>query len=473
MRCVGECHGCGIIPSESQEGSLPGRTATKESLRISRHLPGKTKLLGHERTQGEASQVSGDRFVVQKHDARRLHYDLRLELDGVLKSWAVTRGPSLVPGEKRLSVHTEDHPLQYIDFEGVIPAGQYGGGTMIVWDQGRWIPEGDPHADYARGRLTFTLEGERLKGKWHLVRTSGKPGERNEQWLLLKSDDEAARTSEDPDILEEETTSLKSGRTIEELAAQGDIRVDHAAREKVARSGSEKSRRPLKVKGAKKGILPAFVEPALAQLVESAPRGGNWLHEIKLDGYRMQARIDGGQVQLLTRKGLDWTAKFKPIANVLKELKIPSALFDGEIVVEDEAGVSSFSALQQELKGGKGERFVYYVFDLLYLDGEDLRKATLADRKAALRLLFDDLPQGGAIRFSDHLEEDGATLVRHACRMGLEGIISKRADQPYRSGRGDDWVKSKCTQRQELVIAGYLPSSAMQEGCGLPGHGCL
>ncbi|EIM26258.1 DNA ligase D [Microvirga lotononidis] len=412
------------------------------------------------------AKSQGNRFVVQKHDARRLHYDLRLELDGVLKSWAVTRGPSLVPGERRLSVHTEDHPLKYIDFEGVIPAGQYGGGTMIVWDQGRWIPEGDPHADYARGRLTFTLEGDRLKGKWHLVRTRGKPGEKNEQWLLLKSDDEAARTSEDPDILAQETTSLKSGRSIEELAAQGAIRVDHAAREKVARSKPQKSRRPLKVKGAKKGILPAFVEPALAQLVESAPRGGTWLHEIKLDGYRMQARIDAGQVQLLTRKGLDWTAKFKPIANALKELKIPSALLDGEIVVEDEAGVASFSALQQELKGGKGERFVYYVFDLLYLDGEDLRKATLADRKAVLRLLLDDLPQGGAIRFSEHLEEDGATLVRHACRMGLEGIISKRADQPYRSGRGDDWVKSKCTQRQELVIAGYLPSSASKKAVG-------
>ena len=178
----------------------------------------------------------GDRFVVQKHDARRLHYDLRLEMDGVLKSWAVTRGPSLVPGEKRLSVHTEDHPLKYIDFEGVIPAGQYGGGTMIVWDQGRWIPEGDPREDYARGRLTFTLEGERLKGKWHLVRTRGKPGQKNEQWLLLKSDDEAARTSDDPDILEEETTSLKSGRTIEELAGQGEIRIDHAKREKVAKA---------------------------------------------------------------------------------------------------------------------------------------------------------------------------------------------------------------------------------------------
>jgi len=415
--------------------------------------------------KAKRAKAQGNRFVVQKHDARRLHYDLRLEMDGVLKSWAVTRGPSLVPGEKRLSVHTEDHPLQYIDFEGVIPAGQYGGGTMIVWDQGRWIPEGDPRADYERGRLTFTLEGERLQGKWHLVRTGGKPGQKNEQWLLLKSDDEAARTSDDPDILDEETTSLKSGRTIEELAAEGDIRVDHAARDKVARSRSKKVRRPAKIDGAKKAILPAFVEPALAKLVESAPTGSEWLHEIKFDGYRMQARIGGGKIQLLTRKGLDWTAKFKPVANALKDLKIPSALLDGEIVVEDEAGVSSFSALQQELKG-KGQSFVYYVFDLLYLDGDDLRKATLADRKAALRLLFDDLPHGGIIRFSDHLEEDGATLVKHACRMGLEGIISKRANQPYRSGRGNDWVKSKCTLRQELVIVGYLPSSTSKKAVG-------
>jgi bifunctional non-homologous end joining protein LigD len=443
-----------------------GRTATKRASSSLATYRAKRNFSITSEPKAKRAKSQGDRFVVQKHDARRLHYDLRLELDGVLKSWAVTRGPSLVPGDKRLSVHTEDHPLKYIDFEGVIPAGQYGGGTMIVWDQGRWIPEGDPNADYARGRLTFTLEGERLKGKWHLVRTRGKPGERNEQWLLLKSDDDAARTSEEPDILEEETTSLKSGRTIEELAGEGEIRIDHAAREKVAKSRVGNTRRPTKVDGAKKGILPAFVEPALAKLVESAPRGTNWLHEIKLDGYRMQARIDGGKVQLLTRKGLDWTAKFKPVANALKALNIPSALLDGEIVVEDEAGVSSFSALQQELKGGKGERFVYYVFDLLYLDGEDLRKATLADRKAALQLLFDDLPQGGAIRFSDHLKEDGATLVRHACRMGLEGIISKRADQPYRSGRGDDWVKSKCTLRQELVIAGYLPSSASKKAVG-------
>jgi bifunctional non-homologous end joining protein LigD len=226
--------------------------------------------------KAKRSPARGNRFVVQKHDARRLHYDLRLEMDGVLKSWAVTRGPSLVPGEKRLSVHTEDHPLKYIDFEGVIPAGQYGGGTMIVWDQGRWIPDGDPHDAYARGRLTFTLDGARLKGKWHLVRTRGKPGQRSEQWLLLKSDDEAARTPDGPDILEQETTSLKSGRTIEELAAQGDIRIDHAERAKVAKARPQKARVSV-VDGAKEGVLPTFVEPALAKLVESAPRGSEWL----------------------------------------------------------------------------------------------------------------------------------------------------------------------------------------------------
>ena len=292
----------------------------------------------------------GNRFVVQKHDARRLHYDLRLEMDGVLKSWAVTRGPSLVPGEKRLSVHTEDHPLKYIDFEGVIPAGQYGGGTMIVWDQGRWIPDGDPHDAYARGRLTFTLEGERLKGSWHSCARAASPGRRASNGSCSSPMTRPPATPDDPDILEEETTSLKSGRTIEELAAQGEIRIDHAEREKVAKARPQKARVSV-VEGAKKGILPAFVEPALAKLVESAPRGSEWLHEIKFDGYRMQARIDGGEVQLLTRKGLDWTAKFKPVAKALKELKIPSALLDGEIVVEDEAGVSSFSALQQELKG--------------------------------------------------------------------------------------------------------------------------
>jgi bifunctional non-homologous end joining protein LigD len=415
--------------------------------------------------RAKRAKAKGNRFVVQKHDARRLHFDLRLELDGVLKSWAVTRGPSLVPGEKRLSIHTEDHPLEYLTFEGVIPAGQYGGGTMIVWDEGRWIPEGDPHEGYASGRLTFALEGRRLKGRWHLVRTRPKPRDTKEQWLLLKSDDEHAR-HDGPEIVDTETTSVLTGHTIEELAQGGQVRADHRARAKVAATRSTTTLTPAKIAGSKKGVLPPFVEPSLAKLVVNAPTGPEWLHEIKFDGYRLQARIDGGRVRLLTRKGLDWTAKFQPVADALKELRLPSALIDGEVVVEDESGVSSFSALQQDLKAGRSDRLAFYAFDLLYLDGQDMRKASLLDRKSLLQLALDDLPAGGVIRFSDHIADDGDSLIRHACRMGLEGIVSKRSDLPYRSGRGDHWLKSKCTQRQEFVIAGYVPSTTSRKAIG-------
>jgi bifunctional non-homologous end joining protein LigD len=242
---------------------------------------------------------------VQKHDARRLHYDLRLELDGVLKSWAVTRGPSLVPGEKRLAVHTEDHPMEYLTFEGVIPKGEYGGGTMIVWDQGRWTPLGDVHKGYAKGHLDFTLEGERLNGRWHLVRMRQRPREKKEQWLLLKGDDEFARKAGGPELTDEELTSVLSGRTNDELAAANAVREDHAARAKVVASGAKPSPSLARVPGAKKAILPVFLEPSLATLAEKAPKGEQWIHEIKFDGYRLQARVDGGKVQLLTRKGLD------------------------------------------------------------------------------------------------------------------------------------------------------------------------
>lgn len=415
--------------------------------------------------RAKRGREGGSRFVVQKHAARRLHFDLRLELDGVLKSWAVTRGPSLVPGEKRLAIHTEDHPLDYLTFEGVIPAGQYGGGTMIVWDVGRWIPDGDVHKAYAKGHLAFTLEGRRLKGRWHLVRTRPKPRETKEQWLLLKSDDAAARRAGEPEIVDEDATSVLSGRTIEELACEGEVRADHAARTKVAASGSKKQARVEAVPGARKGILPPFVAPCLAKLAP-APRGAQWLHEIKFDGYRMQARIDGGTVRLLTRKGLDWTEKFRPIAQALRDLGLASALIDGEVVVEDAAGVSSFSALQQDLAENRMDRMAFYAFDLLYCDGRDLRGATLLDRKSLLQLLLDDVPAGGVIRFSDHIVDDGASLIRHACRIGLEGIVSKRADKPYRSGRSDVWLKSKCTQRQEFVIGGYVPSSTSRKAVG-------
>ena len=411
--------------------------------------------------KGEKAKASRGRFVVQKHDATRLHYDLRLEHDGVLKSWAVTRGPSLVAGEKRLAVQTEDHPMKYLDFEGVIPKGEYGGGTMIVWDQGTWTPEGDAAKGLKKGHLSFTLKGKRLKGAWHLVRMRAKPKEKRSNWLLIKSEDAAAAAPDATPITEARIRSVKSRRSNADLAKSGALRPDHKARAAVAKS--RKAALP-KATG-RKAILPDFVAPQLATLVDAAPKGAKWLHEIKFDGYRIEARIDGGKVRLLTRSGLDWTAKFKPVAEALKALKLPSALMDGEIVVEDAGGRSDFSALQAALKAKGGGDFVYHVFDLLYFDGLDLRSAPLAERKAVLAQVL-DAASSGTVRFSDHISDDGETMVRHACQLGLEGIVSKRADAPYRSGRGKDWLKTKCTDRQELVIAGYAPSSVTRGAIG-------
>ncbi|GGK53968.1 DNA ligase D [Salinarimonas ramus] len=433
------------------------------------------------------------RFCVQKHAARRLHYDLRLELDGVLLSWAVTRGPSLVPGEKRLAVHTEDHPLDYLTFEGLIPEGSYGGGAMIVWDEGTWEPEGDPAEGMRRGRLTFRLEGERLAGRWHLVRTGAGKERRastKENWLLLKSDDEAARAAGDADILAEADTSVRSGRTIEDLKSEGVRRADwdekqadpkakpsarttSSTKAKAARAAKEKPAAdpraaldPATVTGAKRGKLPPFVEPCLATLSEVAPTGEAWLHEIKFDGYRIQARIANGRATLLTRKGLDWTSKFEPLAHALSQIVPGSAVVDGEAVVEDTRGVSDFGALQAALKAGDTGCVVYHAFDLLHLDGVDLTGAPLAERKRLLALLLDDAPAGGAVRLSEHIPGNGEAMKRHACRIGLEGIVSKRADRPYRSGRGEDWRKTKCSARQEFVIAGYVPATNRRKAVG-------
>lgn len=408
----------------------------------------------------------GVRFVVQKHAARRVHYDLRLEHDGVLWSWAVTRGPSLVPETKRLSVRTEDHPLKYLDFEGVIPAGEYGGGTMIVWDYGRWQSEFDPVAGLEKGHLSFFLEGERLKGQWHLVRLKQKPGERTESWLLMKAEDEFARPSGAPDILEENTTSALTGREIAEVTAAEDIRADHSARKKVAAKRRVALPDPKKVRGAKPGLLPTFVEPSLAALADRAPSGERWIHEIKFDGYRSQARIDGKEIQILTRKGLDWTKRFTGVAKTLTKLGLGSALLDGEIVVEDTAGRSSFSNLQSDLQEGRQDRLIYHVFDILYLEGVDLRAAPLIERKHLLRQVLDRLPANANVRYSDHLEDGGEAMFTHACRLGLEGIISKRRDLPHRSGRGDHWRKRKCVLGQEFVIGGFIPSTAGKGAVG-------
>src|SRR6516225_12440319 len=325
---------------------------------------------------------TGAGFVVQKHDARRVHYDLRLELDGVLKSWAVTRGPGLVVGDKRLAVHTEDHPIDYLEFEGNIPRGEYGAGAMIVWDRGHWMPQGDPHKALHKGHLEFALAGQRLNGRWHLVRIRPRPGEKTEPWLLIKAEDEFARAAGDPAIIDEEATSFLSGRTTEELAAQGELRADHASRAKVVRARKAVGPMVEAVRGARKGILPPFLEPSQALTAERPPTGDKWVHEIKYDGYRIQARIDGSKIKLLTRKALDWTQRFPRLVAALKSLKLASAWIDGEIVVEDTAGIPSFNLLQADLSEGREDRLRYFVFDLLYCEGFDLTKATLVDRKA-------------------------------------------------------------------------------------------
>jgi bifunctional non-homologous end joining protein LigD len=417
----------------------------------------------------KAAAAQGGAFVIHKHAARRLHYDLRLEHDGVLWSWAVTRGPSLDPDEKRLAVHVEDHPLEYGSFEGTIPEGQYGAGSVIVWDEGRWVPEGDPAFGMEKGHLSFILEGHKLTGQWHLVRLKPRRGEKRDNWLLIKVDDAAAR--HDGDILESAPNSVTSGLSVEDIgsgkAAKPKVwaRTKRPGSDDVSSAGDKPVRaakaKPLrKAKAKAEGdALPRFVEPCLATLQEKPPAGESWLHEVKFDGYRLQARIEDGKAVLLTRSGLDWTDRFgATLAKALGDLPCDTALIDGEVVALGDNGLSSFSALQEALSEGRTGQLVFFAFDLLHLDGEDLRADPLLARKERLEALFQTIKGETPLRYSEHFIEPGQTMLRHACRMGLEGVISKRADAPYRSGRGRDWIKSKCTQRQEFVIAGYVPS---------------
>ncbi|MCJ8142256.1 DNA ligase D [Ancylobacter sp. A5.8] len=408
---------------------------------------------------GETAGAAGHAYLIQKHAARRLHYDLRLEMDGVLKSWAVTRGPSLVPGEKRLAVHVEDHPLDYGSFEGTIPKGQYGGGTVMLWDTGSWTPVGDPHHGYEKGHLEFDLHGEKLSGRWHLVRMQRRRGEKADNWLLIKGEDDAARPEGGDDILDERPESVKTGRSLDEIAAGAPTRT----------GPTPKPRKPV-AKTASDEPMPDFVPPQLASLARKAPGGKGWLHEIKFDGYRLQARLDSkaaptSRVRLLTRSGLDWTGRFgKALAEALATLPAETALIDGEVVVEDGNGASNYSLLQQDLAEERRDRFVFYLFDLLYLDGRDLRGLPLKARKAELvRLAEKAVPP---LRLSEPFDVDGATLLRHACRLSLEGLVSKRASAPYRSGRNKDWIKSKCALRQEFVIGGFVPSTAIKGAIG-------
>ena len=380
-------------------------------------------------------------FVVQKHDATRLHYDLRLELGGVLKSWAVTRGPSLDPKEKRLAVEVEDHPVDYATFEGTIPKDNYGGGTVILWDQGTWaplIPDSDPAADLDRGELKFQVTAHRMTGAWVLIRMKPKPGEKRVNWLLIKEKDSAARPGSGAALLEADT-SITTGRTIDQVAANLPIIK--------ARPAASKARRGTPSPNA----APAFMPPQLCTPVDRAPSGHDWVHELKLDGYRMQAHVNAGTVRLLTRSGLDWTDRLRGAANGLAHL--PDCVIDGELCALDPDDKPDFAALQASMEAGTTGALVFFAFDLLRKGSKDLRPLPLLDRKKALATLLDPAPAG--VRYLAYFNAAGDAILRSACQFGLEGIVSKKADAPYTAGRGPTWVKAKCRGRDEFVIGGW------------------
>ncbi len=375
------------------------------------------------------------RFVVQKHAARRLHYDLRLEFDGVFKSWAVTRSPSVDPAQKRLAVEVEDHPLDYGDFEGTIPREEYGGGTVQLWDRGFWLPEGgkSPQEAFDGGDLKFTLDGERLHGSWVLIRMrNDRYGGKRPHWLLIKHRDAYAKPGDGDELLEADR-SVVSGRTLEQIAA-GDESI-----------AGGKSRTVAKV--------PAFVEPQLAKLVDRPPEGPRWGHEVKLDGYRVQVNVSRARSVIRTRTGLDWTERFAALAEDARAL--PACVIDGEVVALDRRRNPSFGALQAALSEGQSEKLILFAFDLLFEGREDLRKLPLAQRKARLEKLLGARGLSRRLRYVAHLTASGREVFASACKMGFEGIVSKQLDAPYRSGRTGSWTKAKCRAGQEVVIGGW------------------
>ncbi|GAO40510.1 putative DNA ligase [Sphingomonas changbaiensis NBRC 104936] len=419
---------------------------------------------------GTVAKAAGHSFMVQKHDATRLHWDLRLEVDGVLKSWAVTRGPSLDPEDKRLAVRTEDHPLSYATFEGTIPKGEYGGGTVMLWDRGTWAPvKGKSAKDLEKGHLHFILDGERMKGEWLLIRLKPRPKERTENWLLRKIDDDYAGGS--GDLVDRCLTSVSTGRTMDEIAAGKDPprdgEGDHAKRggggpgQKQRKAGPPPPRRvAARSPSPSRGGLPKFESPQLATLVDTVPAGSTWLHEAKYDGYRVLLAVGGGKAKVFTRSGLDWTDKFAVIAEAAAKLDVGAALIDGEVVALDQAGKPNFSALQDALTRGSRD-LTMFAFDLLSLDGEDLKRLPNLERKELLRTI---IPAEEPILFAEHVIGEGEKLFQAMCREGFEGIVSKRADAAYLGKRTQNWLKIKCIQRQEFVIVGWTPSEARGRG---------
>lgn len=410
---------------------------------------------------GNDRVVASDRlrFVIQKHAASHLHFDLRLEYDGVFKSWAIPRGPSLDPSDRRLAMEVEDHPLDYGDFEGTIPQGQYGGGTVMLWDRGYWAPQqGFEKIGQAlgKGELKFVMEGERMHGSWVIVRTRRDSG--RAYWMLIKHRDGAAVPGNVAGPSADDR-SVASGRTLDEIAAGKGRRakpfmtasgseagaVWQSNRNDGQAAGSPRIAASVKspraeAKRKTTGSLPPFIAPQLAKSVAKPPAGPGWAHEIKFDGYRMQMRIEGDQATLLTRKGLDWSEKFSAITAAGADL--PDGIIDGEVVALDHSGAPDFAALQMAIADGKTKELVFFVFDQMFAGSEDLRPLPLAERKARLRAAVEQAPAN--IRYVDHFVTAGDAVLRSACRIDLEGIVSKRLDAPYQSGRGDSWMKSKC-----------------------------
>jgi bifunctional non-homologous end joining protein LigD len=417
------------------------------------------------------------RFVIQKHDASRLHYDLRLEFDGVFKSWAVTKGPSLDPHDKRLAVEVEDHPLDYGDFEGTIPQGQYGGGTVQLWDRGYWESD-DPERGFKKGDLKFTLRGDKLHGSWVLVRMrNDRTGGKRTNWLLIKHRDEFAKEGKANNILDADQ-SVASGRTMHQIAEgkgrapkpfmtakSGRGRADavwHSNRGDAAEARAESNKGVAQAalsKGKKVGAMPDFVAPQLCTSVDRPPGGEGWCHEIKFDGYRVQLRVEAGEAALKTRKGLDWTEKFEAIAK--EGSALPDVLIDGEIVALDQNGAPDFSTLQAALSDGKTDNLIFFAFDLLFADGMDVRRVALGERKAQLKELLEGRPKSKSklIRYVEHFESSGDAVLQSACKLALEGIVSKKLSTPYHSGRTESWTKAKCRVGHEVVLGGWKTTS--------------
>ena len=451
---------------------------------------------GQEKTREDRS------FCIQKHAATRLHYDFRLEMESVLKSWAVPKGPSLDPADKRLAMQTEDHPIEYGDFEGIIPEGQYGGGTVLLWDRGTWEPLEDPHQGLRKGSLKFELHGVKLQGKWALVRIKGRDArEEGRTWLLIKERDEFVRSSKVYDITKERPESVATGRTLEQIAAdrdrvwnsnreeRGEVRGPAARAARVARTktaAASRSRAPAPaapaarpastrkdlaaaaaaIPGARKAPLPRTVAAQLATLVDEPPKGDEWLHEMKFDGYRILARVQDGKARLVSRNGKDWTAHFPTVARAVEGLAVRTGLLDGEVAVVLPSGTTSFQALQNALSAQEQGQLVYFVFDLLHVEQVSLTGARLDERKALLQDLL-GVPQAGSpLRYSDHVAGSGDEFFAQACTLGVEGIVSKRRDAPYEPGRSRTWLKVKCLHRQELVIGGYTDPERSRVGLG-------